>query len=146
MLKTMSFYLLYLPSLIVWSIVRGSIIGCLGGIIGRIQWFVTASKEEATSRKRYPARNLKKHFETAQESSLNPEDRFNIECKYIGGDFKQKPLVIQILLLFIYTLGIIPFFILYGVFFQGPISTFNDGIRFWQKNVLRMSLREIYEK
>lgn len=137
----MLFWIIFLPLLILWSISKGTVVGAIGSIIGLIQRFLDLVVVEKVSHKRYPLRNLKRYFAAHKYTfRKNLDDLKVIEKQFENGTYSHPSILITWMTYIVYVLVFSPFYIVYGVFYQGPKSTFEDGIKCWNQIILKRSM------
>lgn len=148
--KAICFWIVYLPLLGIWSVFFGIYVGVLGAVIGVIQRYIDCVRVENVGIKRYPLRALKQYVSAHQRSvdrhlgQHNDYSLQTIQSKIQEGSYKRPSIVFSALIYLLYFLLFSPFFIMYGMLFKGPLSTFKDGIVYWRRVVLRQSIYDIY--
>ena len=145
MFKTILFWIGYVPLLCLWSVIRGVYIGFFGSIIGLCQRYCDCVKVEHVGVKRYPIKTLKHYFSAHKRSVGNDNYRLKkIKSHFELGAYKQPNILFSASIYCLYFLLFSPFFIIYGVLFKGPLSTFHDGLVYWKCVVLKRSVYDIY--
>ena len=59
---TIVFYLLYVPLLVAWSIIKGIIVGFFGAVAGAIQKYIISVQDDAAREKYSPLKTLKNWY------------------------------------------------------------------------------------
>jgi hypothetical protein len=142
MIKKGLFYIVYLPLLAVVSLVAGVVSGFMGALIGAVEWYVDCLLKIKAGR-RFPYRKRVNYFSSKIRSLLSAKEgngglyiQYAISLEkeeFEKGDLPVILLFKQIAAVSIAFIAFLVFYMIYGIFYKGPLLIFQDGIEMWER-------------